>query len=468
MAATAARRSHRDTLVGVLLTMGAAVTLIPITTACGPAQIGDGTDATNNGDFLGGNNTPTNNGASNNGDFFLNNATNNGATNNGATNNGAANNGTANNGATNNGAATNNGTTADPCASVQCPTNAACNPTTGACACTNGTVMQGNQCVTPDPCADVQCPALARCVPATRACECVGGTVQQGDQCVTPNPGDPAFRPESEVCQRYQASNAAVVQGGFTPGADACDPGTLSQDAIDAGVERLNLFRWLAGLAPMVDDPELNRVSQLCAVIQAAAGDLNHFPGPDALCYTADGAAAAGSSNLAAGSANTATAIDQLIEDNYSTSVGHRRWMLTPSMYTTGIGYAEANTRYHNYYCQYVDFYRSGPDRITPDFVAWPNPGFVPAALVTNRWSFTSNTYSYPQSTTVTVTRLADATGLPVQTYWTGGGGGPPILVWDVQGSLDASSEYEVHLTGISLNGQPTELSWTVKPTTCR
>ena len=432
-----------------------------LTLACGPAQIGDPPNDENN-TFL-----DPNNGAVNNDDVSLNNDGANNDSNNGDPNNGTTNNGDPNNGTTNNGDPNNGG---DPCADVTCPTMAICAPETGACACTGGTELIDGVCVAPDPCANIQCPAMARCDPDTLDCECTGGTVMQNGVCTTPDPGDPANRPEAEVCGALQESNANIVRGGFTPGGDACDPGTLSQDAIDASVSRLNLYRWLTGLAPMVDDPEQNRVSQLCAVIQGALGDLEHYPGPEAPCYTMDGAAAAGSSNLAAGSADTSAAIDQLIEDRFSTSVGHRRWMLLPRMYYTGMGYAVANTRYTNYYCQYVDFYRSGPDRIEPEYVAWPNPGYTPAAFIPAKWSFTSASWTYPRETVVTVTRLSDNSELPVETYYTAGGGpgAPPILVWDFGQPPAGNSDYEVRLSGVSLNGQSMDLVYTVKPTSCQ
>jgi hypothetical protein len=65
---------------------------------------------------------------------------------------------------------------------------------------------------------------------------------------------------------------------------------------------------------------------------------LNHSPAASWLCYTADGAQAAGKSNMTFG--NGWTAINRYMQDAGSANadVGHRGWLLHPPTQRVGIG----------------------------------------------------------------------------------------------------------------------------------
>jgi hypothetical protein len=79
--------------------------------------------------------------------------------------------------------------------------------------------------------------------------------------------------------------------------------------------------------------------AQQAALMMSANGQLSHNPPPSWLCYTAEGAQAAGSSNLYLGRFGPA-AITGYVYDagsgNYA--VGHRRWILYPQTQRMGTG----------------------------------------------------------------------------------------------------------------------------------
>src|SRR6185295_15738780 len=115
-----------------------------------------------------------------------------------------------------------------------------------------------------------------------------------------------------------------------------CAPGDTSQDYKDATAQMINYFRAMTGLPGDVTlDPTLNVKNQKSALMMIAQGSLSHSPGTSWACYTADGADAAGHSNIAIGMAG-AGAVAGYMSDPGSgnTAVGHRRWLLYPPQKT--------------------------------------------------------------------------------------------------------------------------------------
>lgn len=120
------------------------------------------------------------------------------------------------------------------------------------------------------------------------------------------------------------------------PDIDACRTGTLKASVRTEMLTRLNALRALHGLpAVTYSDPDNAQVDE-SSLMQAANKTLSHTPPTTWLCYTATGAAGAGSSNLIGGWGNGLTWSS---EDRYlglwlteggSASIGHRRWILDP------------------------------------------------------------------------------------------------------------------------------------------
>ena len=171
------------------------------------------------------------------------------------------------------------------------------------------------------------------------------------------------------------------------------DPGTTSSAFRDAVALRVNYYRAMAGVpAVIVFSDEFNRKSQQAALMMSANNQFNHAPPVTWKFYTAEGAEAAGKSNLTLGSTGP-LAISSLMSDGNAnnTAVGHRRWILYPQTQIMGTGNIPATGGFKATAALWIfdsNFARARPD--TRDgFVAWPPPGFVPYQVVFPRWSFT-------------------------------------------------------------------------------
>jgi hypothetical protein len=281
------------------------------------------------------------------------------------------------------------------------------------------------------------------------------------DPDLTPDGDDLEGRSEEAVCRRWNEDHRAVAPFGWTPGEDDCDPGTLDPRTIEDAVVRTNLFRWLVGLPPIVDDAELNRKAQLCAVIQRSQGFLSHSPSSDVACYTADGAEAAASSNIAQGVTSPAAAVDLYISDIRVESLGHRRWIFQPS-YNRG-GFSQVGTSWSDgFSCQWV-FGWGGT--ANPRFTVWPNPGPSPIGAGVS-WSFSAGSVSFDGSVGVEVVRVSDNHVLPTTPVILEGGFGPNTISFDPEGWTHGET-YEVRITGAIEAGLPTTLTYRTTPTRC-
>ncbi len=118
-----------------------------------------------------------------------------------------------------------------------------------------------------------------------------------------------------------------------------CGAGSTSQAYIDASFDLINYYRAMVELPPVVNDTSKNASSQEAALMMSVNNSLSHSPPDDWECFSSEGDAAAGSSNLALGAAGP-DAIKLYIWDfgSFNTAVGHRRWILSPTRSSFGIG----------------------------------------------------------------------------------------------------------------------------------
>lgn len=204
--------------------------------------------------------------------------------------------------------------------------------------------------------------------------------------------------------------------------------GELSQDFLQSGITYLNYIRYVANLPQVQLDSKLNENAQYGAVLLAALNTLTHYPDRPADMdqrFYQQGYSATTSSNISAhyGSALRSSlqkAISECMADNSSSSnlacVGHRRWLLNPTLLNVGFGCATSDSGWN-----FVDtkvFDRSG-EGCDYQFISWPASGNHPTNLfnTNNPWSVTLNPqiYQAPQlsNVKVTLTREAD------QKQWT-------------------------------------------------
>ena len=235
----------------------------------------------------------------------------------------------------------------------------------------------------------------------------------------------------------HAASEGAAMD--WTGNHAGCNPGTTAAAFRDAVVRRINFFRAMAGVpAGIVLNDTFNAKNQDAALMMSANSALSHTPPSTWTCYTADGAEAAGKSNLALGNAGPEAIAGYMFDHGVGNEpVGHRRWLLYPQTETMGTGDIEAAGGNYAANATWVfdgNFSEPRPTTRT-NFVSWPPPGFIPYPVVYPRWSF-----SYPGANfaSATVTMTSAGTNVPVRLELVATGMGENTLVW-VPDNLDAN-----------------------------
>ncbi len=187
---------------------------------------------------------------------------------------------------------------------------------------------------------------------------------------------------------------------------ESCDPGDTSRQYKAAVRLRVNYFRAMAGVPADISlSPELNRMAQAAALIMGRNGDLSHFPPDTWQCYSADGATAAGNSNLSMGRSGPGAVMGQMADEgDNNAAVGHRRWILCPQSRTFGTGDVPGTPDYRfrpaNALWVVDSYHYNDPRPATRDeFVAWPPPGYVPGPVVFPRWSFSYDDADFTEAT---------------------------------------------------------------------
>jgi len=202
--------------------------------------------------------------------------------------------------------------------------------------------------------------------------------------------------------------------------------GSLSEQSQRDALAMLNQMRYIAGLnADVTLNEEYTRLVQAASMVNAANRTLSHYParpeGMEEELYQAARRGAA-SANLAWSSwrSSLSYSIAMWMDDSNDSNidrVGHRRWILNPTMRQTGFGYAVGgNGAYSSMYA----FDRSGSTDVRG--VAWPARE-MPVEYFSNDtvWS-----YSYGESLSDVTVQLVRQNGGNTQ-IWSlseGSGGG--------------------------------------------
>ncbi|MBS2029693.1 MAG: CAP domain-containing protein [Deltaproteobacteria bacterium] len=296
-------------------------------------------------------------------------------------------------------------------------------------------------------------------------CVCEPGFTPGTSGCEPTPAGDPSTHSQADVCQQWTQGHVENAAQPFTPGTAQCDPGTMSPDAMDDALRRLNMFRWMIGLGPVTDDPSNDTYDQACAIVSAdnAAGPSAHFPDPSEVCYSSAGAQGAGSSNIAWGCGSAADAMDQWVQDwGNETTLGHRRWIFNPPLDGVGIGfYSGGSGQYGSASC--LGVFGGGNPNPDPTWTAYPPPGFVPIDSIYPVWSLHSDTWGIDQ-VQVTITQLSDGSNIPVTMQQLSGGYGTGAISWTLQGGVEAGDTYRIAVSGVT---NVPDFTYDVKPVSC-
>ena len=284
----------------------------------------------------------------------------------------------------------------------------------------------------------------------------------------------------SEVVTFYQQEEVGGPEPamGWTGNFGSGEAGATSSAHQDAVIHRVNYYRALAGMpADITIKPEWVPKVQEAAFMMSTNRDLDHSPPTDWDHYTAAGAEAAGSSNLALGSAGR-DAVDGYMRDPGAgnAAVGHRRWLLYPwtqqiasGDVPSGSGNPRANALWVFDTDNWPSFFNQIPRPATrTEYVAWPPRGFVPYNVVFPRWSFGLEDADFSQAS---VQMDRDGQSIPVNLEPVANGFGDETLVWlydneghsDPPHSIPASDmDYTVTVEDVRVNGQDRDFTYTV------
>ena len=120
---------------------------------------------------------------------------------------------------------------------------------------------------------------------------------------------------------------------------NACNAGDTSQAYRDAVLMRVNYYRAMAGVsANIIFTNEYNQKAQEAALMFSVNGTLSHNPPTNWTCYTANGAEAAGNSNIALGYSSGWASVTAYMDEGQSQNLGHRRWIIYPQTQEMGTG----------------------------------------------------------------------------------------------------------------------------------
>jgi uncharacterized repeat protein (TIGR02543 family) len=280
-------------------------------------------------------------------------------------------------------------------------------------------------------------------------------------------------RETSRIFYRTVYASSENVPIGWTGNVANGTEGTTTADFKDAVLRRVNYFRAMAGVSGNIAfDSTFSAKCQKAALMMSANNNLSHAPPNTWTFYSADGAEAAGKSDLFLGYSGPA-AITGYIEDfgSPNAAVGHRRWIFYPQTKTMGSGDIPDNDfeAANALWVVTSDFGTARPT-VRDEFVAWPPPGYVPYQLVFPRWSF-----SYPGANfdNATVTMKKGTASVAVEVESRGAGAGENAIVWAWTG-LDedkpmpvptaptSDTEVKVEVKGVMINNVARNFSYTV------
>ncbi len=319
-----------------------------------------------------------------------------------------------------------------------------------------------------------------------------------------------AILPAPTRAQAASLYNVNYVAGQTMPAMNwtgnvaACNPGSVSLAYQQSMIDRVNVYRALARIAPVSLYPsgdDKDERTAAAALLMAANGMLSHNPPSSWTCYGAAfagstvGALGDGGSNGGAGHSNlgwasnnmyaTNAVIDAYMVDGGANNAqaGHRtgildaqQTLMATGVIPSGAGNGSVNALW------WVNFATRTAASPTPDGVAWPPGGFIPYQLLpagSNRWSF-----QYPGAnfSAATVTMSSGGAAYSPVVYDFRSSGCPSgylclpddAIVW--QPPLDATSvngvsyaspgatdkTYDVTISGVSGSGVPATFSYTV------
>ncbi|MEO5916682.1 MAG: hypothetical protein ABIS50_20815 [Luteolibacter sp.] len=280
------------------------------------------------------------------------------------------------------------------------------------------------------------------------------------------------------------------------------DSGNVSAVFVDDVERRLNYFRAMCGLnshgkvnsgSTVIIDPvdpfkpapstkksvaAQNAALMLVRNYNPGTGvdpALTHHPEPGLTGWSTVSWNACSKSNFAFGLYGPGAITEYMIEkisngsatSSWNSLVGHRRWCLYPRAtdFATGDQPGSSATRPPSNIFYVIQNDHELDDTAPVGFVAFPSPGFFPAALNTPFWSLSREDADF----TFATVKMSDSKGnpVPVSNISRSDEYGDPAIIWQVSDTVGASSVYDdtiynVKVSGIGGDGIPASYSYSV------
>jgi len=238
------------------------------------------------------------------------------------------------------------------------------------------------------------------------------------------------------------------------PNAKRCSPGVLDSSEINAFEKNLNFVRLVAGLPKVNDiDKQSSKNCQKAAWCLTVNDNITHFIPKTYKCYTPGAASAASRANLSYGYSAGRAMLGMLRDEEKSnTSVGHRRWLLNPSLTFPGYGVTNKvavvqvfgeKTNFRKQYKDLTEYEKRG--------IAWPVAGIHPKFLATKRFSFSLAQASF-KSCYITVKKNGKMIRIkkqPLKANY-----GKPTIVFDVQENPRSGDTYQISIRNVIIKGK--------------
>jgi len=250
----------------------------------------------------------------------------------------------------------------------------------------------------------------------------------------------------------------------------SCDEGDTATAFKNAVLRRENYFRVMAGIPEVILNSTYSAGCQKAALMMSRNNDLDHSPTSSWYCYSAEGAAAAGTANLSLGTYGWDSVNGQMRDSGSGNAAcGHRRWILYPQTEETGTGSVPSYDSYPKAMALrgWDDNFAGSRPAVRDTFVSWPSPGYVPYPVVFGRWSF-----SYPSAdfSSATVTMTENGSGISTVLEPLTNGFGENTIVWRPNGVSDSyiwpqpvsDMIYTVTVANVMIGGSPESFTYAV------
>ena len=278
--------------------------------------------------------------------------------------------------------------------------------------------------------------------------------------------------------------------------------GTVSGDFVNDVERRLNYFRAMSGVnsntrvsgnstvvierndtfkpaaSTLKSTASQNAALMLVRNYNSDSGNnpaLTHYPASNLIGWTAQAWNATSKGNFAFGlygpDAITEYMVEKLtsstVTSSWNSLVGHRRWNLFPraTVFATGDQPGKSATLPPTN----VFYVLQKPDELLSEistaFVAYPAPGYFPAAINSPYWSVSREGADFSSATV----RMTDSAGnpVPIVSIRRSNDYGDPAIIWEVNSAVSVLSvyndvTYHISVSGIAGKGIPTFYNYSV------